>query len=258
MEQLRNEVAHHAHIENNIYTQKKTEATALFYSCLPKQIIRFLVIVIFLLLSIHLIAHFIYFRFPELHFSGWLVHHFGLNNDRNAPTLFNMAILFLSAILLYLTARRARLLGERNASRYWLLLCFIFIFLALDEILMVHEFAGGLMRKRMDKSVPGYLIHAWVIPYLFFALVVGLSYVRFVFRLPARIRNLIFAAGFLYVGSALGMEMLEGAEEASNGKNYKVLLLQTIEEVLEMLALTLFVYTLMQYLNLKRLGLKIN
>lgn len=94
-----------------------------------------------------------------------------------------------------------------------------------------------------------------------FVLVCLLSFVRFLAALPARIRRLILIAGTVYVGSALGVEMLDGyyAQMYSND-NMMYSILTTIEESMEMLGIIIFIYALLSYIGsyMKGLNLKVN
>ena len=66
-------------------------------------------------------------------------------------------------------------------------------------------------------------------------------------------------SGAMYVIGALGFEMLEGLQAYVNGKqNIIYTLIYTIEELLEMLAIVLFIYALLSYINLELKGLSIN
>ncbi len=205
-----------------------------------------------LLLVLHVVSYLVYFRLPERGFAVNLVKRFGLDRDGNVPTLFSAFLLFAAAFFLYLIYKEAKTQRRKNAFSHWLPLCFLFIFLGLDEATQIHEFSSGIVRKVAGQPLPGFLRHAWIIPYLLLIGVVGLHYLRFVLTLPSRTRNQFICAGLLYVGSAMGLEMLEGIEEAKRGHSLLVLQMQTVEETTEMLAIVLFNYALMQYLGRKK------
>ena len=65
-------------------------------------------------------------------------------------------------------------------------------------------------------------------------------------HLPPRTRGLLLAVGALYVGGALGMEVL-GALAGPRGLAY--LLASTLEEALEMVALALLLYAYLAYVR---------
>lgn len=209
-----------------------------------------------LLLLAHLGAYYLAFHFPNLQIAGNLVARFGLDRDGNVPTLFSAALLFGAAFLLYLAHLRARAAREPY-HRHWLVLCFVFLFLGLDEATQIHEFLSLVVKTFSGKEErPDFLRHAWIIPYMLLVAAVVLYFFRFVLQLPPRTRKLFFVSAFLYVGSAMGMEMLEGMEETRQGKNTLVLLgMQTFEETMEMVAIILFNHTLIGYLHRQKVSL---
>lgn len=212
-----------------------------------------------ILLVLHVIARYLLYLMPDRSLAQMLVGRLGLDRDGNIPTLFSALLLFTSGTLLFLIYRIAKVRRDKYANSHWLLLCFLFFFLGVDEATQIHEFSSGIIKAVAPNKPTGVLRHAWVIPYLVLSLGVGLYYLRFALQLPTATRNMIMLAGFVYVGSALGFEMMEGVEEtAINGKNLLVRALQTVEEVLEMLAIILFNYALMKYLGTKKIGLQLN
>lgn len=203
-----------------------------------------------LLLVLHLLSYFLYFRFPQLGTASLLVQRFGLDRDGNVPTFFSALLLLLSALLLILISHFYRQQKEIRHSRQWLWLGIVFLFLSFDEATQIHEFTSSVIKSINHGPMTGVFRHAWIIPYLVLTLTVVLYYFRFVLALPARTRIQFFVAGGLYVGSALGLEMLEGLEATLHGKSsFLILQLQTVEEMIEMVAIILFNYALMQYLG---------
>ena len=83
-----------------------------------------------------------------------------LNMDRefNLPTLFSSALLLLAALLMQRLAQNS----DRIASQGWRLLSKIFIFLALDEVLQIHEI---LIIPGLRHQVHPALASTWVVPY---------------------------------------------------------------------------------------------
>ena len=70
------------------------------------------------------------------------------------------------------------------------------------------------------------------------------------FHLPAKTRNLVIWAGALFVGGALGMEMMAAHQDSLNTSNvflYK--LYSTIEELWEKLGVLVFIYALLSYME---------
>jgi hypothetical protein len=141
----------------------------------------------------------------------------------------------------------------------WLGLSVIFLFLSIDESLMIHE---GIMEKlRTVLNTSGYLYFAWVIPYGIGLIAFLLAYIKFLFNLPHKTRLLFIISGFVYVSGAIGLEMIGGRYyELYGDQSLSVVILSTIEEILEMAGTVLFIYALTLYIDSElkdlRLGIK--
>ena len=139
---------------------------------------------------------------------GGLVFFFSVGADTNLPTFYSAFAILSCAVLLTIVGAASRGGGE-VASGYWYGLAVTFLFLALDEMLELHERLIEPMRSRLDTS--GYFYYAWVIPYgLGLVVFVGV-YVRFLMRVPRRTAVLFVVAGAIFVAGGLGLEMVEGA-----------------------------------------------
>ncbi len=156
-------------------------------------------------------------------------------------------LLLLCAVLLAIHARRSRL--NRDGNRfYWAILSAIFCFLAVDEIAGIHENLSDHLETFMEAR--GVLYFLWVIPYGIATILLGLLYLRFVWRLPPPIRKRFIFAGIVFLAGALGFEML-GAREAdiNSVETVAYCALYTIEESLEMLGAILFLSALLIHLG---------
>ena len=127
---------------------------------------------------------------------------------------------------------------------YWNILAAIFVFLSFDEAVALHE------RWVTLSALPSYKIFGaqWVIPYTIFFLLVGFAFLRFVLAQPEPLRRLIFLAAAIYVGSAVGLEMVESYCARASAMNC-YLLSATIQEVGEMIGLTIFAAALVASLG---------
>lgn len=178
-----------------------------------------------------------------------LVYMFSLGADGNVPTLYSSFALLFSALLLAAIASQAA--ADRG---YWWVLSLTFLFLTLDESLEIHEKLIGPLRQSLHTS--GLLHYAWVIPYGIGAAAFGLAYVRFLVRLPRHTAVLFVVAGLAYVGGAVGMEMVGGLLfEQSGSRTVVYVLAQSVEEILEMAGIVLFIYALADYVESQRGGL---
>ena len=95
-----------------------------------------------------------------------------------------------------------------------------------------------------------------MVPYGIAIGVIGLAYLPFVFELPKETRNHFLLAGVIFVTGAFGVEML-GAREADlyGYETVTYCVLYSLEEMLEMLGIVLFIYALLSYLARQQGGL---
>jgi hypothetical protein len=181
------------------------------------------------------------------HFLFGLLAAFSLGGEQNFPTYFStMLLLGCSAMLGVIGIGEFREQGRR--AIYWYALAFIFLFLSMDEMMMIHERLSEPVRALVgDEYAPHY---GWVLPYGLLIAVIGFAYARFLVELPRRTALLFVLAGVLYVGGAIGFETLSGAVSSEYGNsNVTYVALQTIEEVLEMFGAILFLYALADYVE---------
>jgi len=95
----------------------------------------------------------------------------------------------------------------------------------------------------------GALYFLWVVPYRVATLVFALAFLKFVWGLPKDTRARFVAACVIFLTGALGTEMF-GAREADLHAYYTVTycVLYSLEEMLEMLGIILFIYALLLHL----------
>lgn len=181
-----------------------------------------------------------------------LVPLFNLATETNVPTFFATFLLMLNTLLFAFVWWTG---AEREpGSRVWLFLAFVFVFLALDEFAMIHELLIEPVRAWLDTG--GLLYFAWLIPYAAAIVVIGAAVAPAIWKLGNRFRALFGLAAALYLGGAMGVEMLGGryyeAQQATVDLRYR--LFQTVEETLEFSGLILLVYTLLELLRLRTKG----
>ena len=78
------------------------------------------------------------FRWPEGSFGYECVKLFWLDAEKNLPTLYQSLALGLAAALMFAVARVSPRLSRGDRNR-WKVLAAVFVFMALDENLRVHE-----------------------------------------------------------------------------------------------------------------------
>jgi hypothetical protein len=94
---------------------------------------------------------------------------------------------------------------------------------------------------------PGY---AWIVPGTAFYLVVAIAYIPFLAALPRRTAWWFVGSAIVYVGGAVGFEAIGGWYSGTWGSQHPgFVAIMTCEETLEMIGMTLFLYTLLAYLE---------
>ena len=176
---------------------------------------------------------------------GWvygLVPLFNLDHERNIPTWYASSTLFVCCTLLTFIGLTERVHGSRRV-KYWFGLALIFMFLSVDEAVSLHEVFTIPLRNSLNLTSVFHF--SWVIVYLPLAAIVGVAYLRFLGHLEPATRWRFITAGALFVGGALGMEMLAGIYTASHGTtNLVYAMFATTEEVLEMTGIAVFICAL--------------
>ena len=192
----------------------------------------------------HLVAGMVHVYFDST-ISHEMYRFFNIGADQNLPTLFATIQWLLASGICWRIA--FSLSKNSKGFRGWLSVSLISLFIAADEYLMLHERTVEPVRS----VIPDYpfLWFAWVIPYGILTLVLAAVLSRFIFSLPRRTTILLLIAGVVFVTGALGFEML-GAVQVANGNDasFMYTALYTCEEVLEMLGVSIFIYTLLDYI----------
>lgn len=170
----------------------------------------------------------------------------------NLPTWYQSSTLLLSSFLLFVIALIRKNLNDQDA-RYWFVLALAFLYLSADEAVSIHEQLTMPLREKFHFE--GFLYLSWVIPATIFLLFFAFTYIRFLFRLSARTRCLLIAAGVVYIFGAVGMEMF-GAKylslfeaDLTGARAFTYSLLTATEEFCEMFGILLLIYTLFGYLE---------
>lgn len=172
---------------------------------------------------------------------------FGLEYENNLPTWFqSIALLSCSAMLAIISVSDNR---ELRWASHWRVLSILFLYLSLDEVASIHELLVRPIQLLINPS--GFLLYGWVIPAIVIVSLLFLKYVKFLSHLPSQTKRLFLLAGAVYIGGAVGMEMIGGYIDTLLGRdNFVYLLSTTIEESAEMLGILVFIHALLSYMSL--------
>jgi len=190
--------------------------------------VRLLLGVIALLVVIHCGLNYYTYSVSEV---PWLLYQlFELDEENNVPTWFSSFLLLNNAIVTLFFAQ-FRLDGLKV---HWHFLSAGFLVLAADEVAGLHE----TFHTAIDFS--------WVIPAAAFVALVLLYFIPFLKHLEKRLMIGFMLAGMVYVGGALGIEMLaQDMDEDTMVYGFYT----AVEEGMEMLGAWLFLTVSLQALQ---------
>ncbi len=172
---------------------------------------------------------------------------FRLSMEGNVPTVFSTLLLFTLACVLFLVGEGARERGEAGIWR-WRALAVVAAALAFDEGGRIHEILDdetGWIDWLIEPS--GALAWPWVIAYGGLTLIMSVIFLPFFLSFPTRYRVIFGAASALFVGGALGFEMLEALADEMGRSAFVYEALCSIEEVMEMSGVAIALVGLASY-----------
>ncbi len=172
---------------------------------------------------------------------------FHLDREANIPTYFSGLLLISVAALLGLIALQKNNQQDKY-KRHWAMLSVIFLALSFDEVASIHELLVVPMRSLFGAS--GIFYFAWVIPGIAFVTILAISYWRFLWNLPPRSRNLFVLSAVIFVGGAIGFELMGGFHADNHGQtDLTYSLLTSGEETMEMAGVITFIYAILDYMR---------
>ncbi|MBC8554270.1 MAG: hypothetical protein H8D23_32070 [Candidatus Brocadiales bacterium] len=221
----------------------------------PKHLTIFFACIIICLTLVHSIVQYFYITHGSESIFEPLTPFIDFNAEHNIPTFYSSASLLFCSVLLTIITVAKKKSGERYI--YWLGLVAIFLFLSIDEFVMIHDRLNATLRSTLNVS--GFLHFAWIIPYGIALIIFVFVYTKFVFNLPFRVRFLFIIAGSIYVSGAIGFEPIEGKfSELYGYNNVAYVVLYTIEEIFEMAGIVVFIYALTSYIGSEFKGLRLS
>ncbi|MCA9972289.1 MAG: glycosyltransferase [Anaerolineales bacterium] len=179
---------------------------------------------------------------------GGLDARFYVDVEHNVPTYFSVLLILIAAALLAAVARHHRKQGTPDASK-WAILSGGFLLMALDEAFQFHERLNIPIGRLLGDGSLGVFYFPWVIPGTALVFVLGLFFFRFWLALPTATRFWFLLAATLYIGGAIGVELIGSRHAELHGyENWTYSMIATLEESLEMAGLIVFIGALARYL----------
>lgn len=176
-----------------------------------------------------------------------LVPLFNLNDEYNIPTYFSVLLMLFISLLLSIITVLSRKQRVPHVSK-WAILSFGFLCMAYDEAFRVHEKLVFPVRAILSDGDLGIFYFAWVVPGIALVLVLFLFFWNFLLYLDAATRFRFLLSATLYLGGAVGIELIGGRHAELHGEdNLMYNMIVTVEETLEMAGLVTFIWTLLTY-----------
>jgi hypothetical protein len=173
--------------------------------------------------------------------------------ENNAPSYFSMFNLLLSSMILTFIVVLKKKQGDPYVVQ-WGVLALGFLYMSFDEISAIHEKLIFPVRGMLGEKHFGVLYFAWVLPAIILVIFLLLYFLKFLRSLPRRTMFLFLLSGVIFLGGAIGFEMIDGYWTEMQGPgvdgkdNVGYIILSTIEETLEMSGIILFIWSLLSYI----------
>lgn len=179
------------------------------------------------LVGIHVVLNLIHYLAIDL---PWLLRQiFDVDEEDSFPTWFSGFILLLASVTSALNARRET--SHRGPfAVQWTMLGIGFLLLSIDEIAGMHE--------TLNSSIS----FSWTIPGAIIAAFAGGIFVPFLLKIPRPLAVRFVISGCIYLGGALGVEVLTDPYLENDELNTLAYNLWTaVEELMEMGGVLIFI-----------------
>ena len=147
-----------------------------------------MIAIILTLVVIHIVGQSYKYIFNE-GIENRLIQLFDLDNEFCIPSLYSSCALLLSSVLLAIIAKDKNQKQDRY-YQHWKYLAFIFLYLAVDEGIQIHERSIEPVRNALNVS--GFFYYAWIIPAIILFSLFCLIYLKFVRSLPKKNPSIIY------------------------------------------------------------------
>jgi len=177
-----------------------------------------------------------------------LTNRFDFDDEASIPTWvsqFIFLLISLSAVLLiYLEKIKAK-------KTIWSIIAVISLLGSLDEVATLHEnILQGLHLLFFDETAPTIIANAWLIIIPFVVAAGALFTYKAFALLPKRTLQLLMSAFVLYMSGAVLIDIVTSSDSFEAGFVSQGVLV-AIEELLELIGLTITLYTLVDYTERK-------
>jgi hypothetical protein len=173
--------------------------------------------------------------------------HFKLDAERNLASWYESLCMAIAAGLLFLHAQIARQKSPADIVP-WTILSVVFILMSMDEAIGFHEISVKPLRNALHLG--GIFYYSWVLIAAPAVTLLGVYLLPFLLRLPRVTAMRFVACGAIFVGAALGTELVCGYFATHGGLEtpyYKIT--AAAQEIFENMGMTLFVLSLLRHVG---------
>jgi hypothetical protein len=183
-----------------------------------------------------------------------LVPMFDLDAEANLPSFFQAQTLLACGVALSVVAVNERVRGAAQALR-WLGLALAFFYLGADEAAMLHDRMGPPAMQLFGAG-PNHV--DWMLPMGILAGGFGLWILPLLFAIPRRTASAFIVAGLVYVGGAVGFEVVgKFAADLYGYSSFQYVVTVVLEEGGEMLGVALMLRAVLRYAAANRYALRL-
>ena len=177
---------------------------------------------------------------------------FFMDGEGNVPAIFSTWLFLINAVIFLIVWKAACLAGD--AQKIWLFLSSVFVFLAIDESISIHERLIDPLRDALDAT--GIFYYTWIIPYGIGVVLLSIFAIPVFLRMQKRIRFWFGLSAATYLFATIGLEMISGKYLVmmNEQKDIVWIFMMTVEESLEMVGLIILVYAQLLLLRNKYNG----
>ncbi|WP_159590635.1 hypothetical protein [Chelativorans xinjiangense] len=174
----------------------------------------------------------------------WLL---DVDSEQSAFTWLSVVATFSVAWILFAAGGDAAMRGSRF-KWHWYFLAALFLLLSFDEFATVHEKISAVLTSKFHNT--GLLYFAWAAPAGVISLLGLTAFIPLIRSFAPRLAILMVLSAVLFLGGAVGFEMVGGSiAEAEGTESFRYRMLTNIEEGLEMAGVLTFAYVLLSYME---------
>jgi hypothetical protein len=177
-------------------------------------------------LFLHIFVVFLDLYRPSAQVTFWVTW-FDMDREYNIPTLLNASMLAGCA---YYAWRYKNKLSSKNDRFFWLGAGLLFTYMALDELLLIHEQAAEPIRKTLQLTNESPFFHAWVIPAIGLVMLgAAILFVFHAFNSKVLLKNKRFLAFLLFWASGIILLEMVGTQVFTFNSGYRLLMVPAEE-----------------------------